>query len=675
MSRFIEHYPNYGEFQNKMTLQKVFTDTDELLYNILVANFGDNGLRWLNPEPKVAYYYYINKQKYDREKSIYDQTLDSLYNEKSTDSIKNLDAASNPSEDNYLTSGVEQERVLIDNSAEAIDKFLALDTPEDKFINRMSIINGQANISAKVDRPIIDLSATFKDGKTTTKQIDLSIEDEGTVLRSEGPTYIFGNDGYITTETGVKLTSLVFDDTDKDKVAGIEFIAQDGGKAKVNNIEIWDSNETDYNLKSVTVNKGITLGGVFKDAWPTGGGGDVDLTPYLKKTELQTEGSTYFSNKVNYDHEEGSKAILNATAAGEMEFKVGELSSPSFLFEKDKINMLNGQIQKVMPAVNLTDLVNKKETIEIVTEAITNAGIGKWETTAENDALLETVQVPDENDSSIKVDTVVIDDPNSKPNDPRSLFYSLDGTAVEISYNDAVFNIPASHAGELVKFKLKLDVTKDIYQKWTGGTNTIYKTIDILAVLEEGYEIDINTSISEKAANKTTGEIEIVKDISLKDVKAYIRKGGAGWYLSLVNEYKEDGKSAFWSDRELYFQKVDVLDVASVDVSNFVNKREEFPSQPGYFAVNSNLTGSTDKYVTNHTTEIQNKDGTIRYGTLDLIHDLTDNSTSARVSNYNGGSVKVLNKLDLTTKEYVDGKVVKLTEDIERLKLILGEKW
>lgn len=172
MSKFIEHFPNFVTFESKMIFNEVMDDVDKYLYNLLTANFDNNELRWLSPEGKVATHYKIAKDLYDREKSLFDKTIEELYKQLETHTITYRDGASTANEESYFTNSVEETRDSFDNGIDAIERFIATNSPDERFLKRMSVINLAVvgTTTESVDSPIIEVLAEFGDGTSTLEQ-------------------------------------------------------------------------------------------------------------------------------------------------------------------------------------------------------------------------------------------------------------------------------------------------------------------------------------------------------------------------------------------------------------------------------------------------------------------------------------------------------------------------
>ncbi len=300
------------------------------------------------------------------------------------------------------------------------DKFLQ--KPLDEQTSYEQILENRKNLGV-IQKEIENIErgdADFVDG-TPTNNVDISTpKKEGAITfrvkDTNGGIHTFEmtDKGELFAENVIGApetnTQKITFDISKDLV----YEDQDGGKLKLNNIPIFDAYGTSigamkFNSKEIAVEPGdlptlaqvkslITGGGVsisFADGvevekvkW----GDKADLTYVDAKlnekadkvgnvdnTNIEQEGELFFAKKLNYDGNGLSKLNFYATNEnGVEEIRVQFDQTPIMNIKQDGIEMLNGQIDKVVDSISETHLVNRREAKKIASDLIVNAGLGQW---------------------------------------------------------------------------------------------------------------------------------------------------------------------------------------------------------------------------------------------------------------------------------------------------------
>ncbi len=302
--------------------------------------------------------------------------------------------------------------------------------PIDELTNSEKVLENRRNIGiiqTELDN-IERGDADFVDG-TPTNNVNISTSKKSGPLtfriqdtNGGWHTFEMTDKGELYAENLIGAPETVTQKITFDKNRDLEYIDQDGGKIKVNNITIWDQYGTalgamKFNSKEIATEPGdlptlaqvkslITGGGVsisFADGvevekvkWAD----KADLTYVDAKladkadkagnvddTNIEQAGELFFGKKLNYDGNGQSKLNFYATNEnGKEEIRVQFDQTPIMNIERGSdgnslIEMLNGQINKVVNSVSETHLVNRQEAKKIVSDAIASAGLGQWATT------------------------------------------------------------------------------------------------------------------------------------------------------------------------------------------------------------------------------------------------------------------------------------------------------
>ncbi len=299
--------------------------------------------------------------------------------------------------------------------------------PIDELTNSEKVLENRRNIGV-LQTEIENIErgdADFNDG-TPTRYMDASIPYEQgpitvRVKVKDHPkgymTFIISEDGFIYAENGLAGPETNTQKITFDKEKYIEYNPQDGGKLKTNAIALWDMYGTQigamkFNSRDIATEptdlptlaqvKSLISGGGVSISFADGvevekvkWGDKADLTYVDAKltekadkvgnvddTNIEQAGELFFAKKLNYDGNGLSKLNFYATNEnGAEEIRVQFDQTPIMNIKQDGIEMLNGQINKVVNSISETHLVNRQEAKKIASDAITNAGLGEWKTT------------------------------------------------------------------------------------------------------------------------------------------------------------------------------------------------------------------------------------------------------------------------------------------------------
>ncbi len=498
--------------------------------------------------------------------------------------------------------------------------------PIDELTNSEKVLENRRNIGI-IQTEIENIErgdADFVDG-TPTNNVDIS------TTRKSGPltfriqdttggwhTFEMTDKGELFAENVIGAPETNTQKITFDKGRDLEYIDQDGGKLKLNNIPIFDAYGTSigamkFNSKNIAVEAGdlptlaqvkslITGGGVsisFADGvevekvkW----GDKADLTYVDAKladkadkagnvddTNIEQAGELFFAKKLNYDGNGQSKLNFYATnEGGKEEIRVQFDQTPIMNIEMDangnaKVEMLNGQINKVVDSISETHLISRKEAKKIVSDAITSAGIGEWKTTY------------DKYVANLKPKTTAngLNDGYTWTGDDFSLdrysqighqagWLSIPGGTLDPWYADTkkpfyevelIANMQAIYGEELWEKGSVLITPNDLGEEdrvITFQVKVVDRDSKGLLFDKETYEIKVPFYMNTNNVGKLEFEIGLIAE-----------------YTKEVKTSKDDTKPTvsygsfdMASDIDVRIFQLTQLDVASVDLSNYYTKTE-----------------------------------------------------------------------------------------------------
>lgn len=474
--------------------------------------------------------------------------------------------------------------------------------PIDELTNTEKVLENRRNIGV-IQKEIENIErgdADFVDG-TPTNDVDISTS------RKQGPltfrikdttggihTFEMTENGELFAENVIGAPETNTQKITFDREKYIEYVPQDGGKLKTNAIALWDNYGTQigamkFNSRDIAVEptdlptlaqvKSLIAGGGVSISFADGvevekvkWGDKADVTyvdaKLSKKVDTAIADATY-SQKANFDNEAGSKAILEAKANDEMEFRTSELGSPVLLLEQSGINMLNGQVEKTSTATTDSQLVNKSE----VKSLIASSSTGKWENVYDNGSLTPA----DDGEGNY----YYVFTPNSSNLDQFTQSGKNDN--VRVPRLDLYFT------QDLTKPFYEFSIVGDFSSEFGAGPGGIWLedtlTLSANEVDKEQYksfiiEVKAKESPTDIIYNKEVLKLDIPYIMTFDNSYAEIQIGEQINYVKYEYTSSTDTKpkitqgTFLTSDKDFRINKTDMLSISAVDLSNYYTKTE-----------------------------------------------------------------------------------------------------